>query len=187
MPANTYPSFPPNMPPAGYPGMNPNYPNMSAGYPNVPAYPGSSDCNSGYPSYPSSDPFGGFPQDDFCSAHTSFSGDLFYPNGQKKYDSFHKHFFFENGTKAYDGTFFEKYFEHKFFSNIDKIYLKFCKDFTDTPSMRVASKRTMVSTRTCTIRTPQRPMMASLSERTTRTGSKWARAVPLANQACKCF
>ena len=43
---------------------------------------------------------------------TEFKDDVFYPNGKKKYDSFHKHFFFSNGNKAYDG-----FHNHAFYSD----------------------------------------------------------------------
>ena len=78
----------------GFPGSQPVYSNLA--HPSAPSY--SNDSYHGHHAH-----HGHNNQGLYSSIQKSFSDDFFYPNGSKKYESFHKHFYHENGTKAFDG------------------------------------------------------------------------------------
>ena len=111
-PPNSQPGYPGA--PAGYPAPGyPGYPNTQPGYPAAsgypaPGYPGYPNTQPGYPSYPNSQPgYGGF-----TPVQITFSSDSFFPNGNKKYDSFFKDFYLENGKKVFERMQKRLYYEN---------------------------------------------------------------------------
>jgi hypothetical protein len=76
------------------------------------------------------------------------SEDLFYSNGQKKYDSFQKHFYFPNGKMFYDGFHGRAFYENgnkawdgfhfdAFYSNGKRAFHSFFKEVFDIDGKKV--------------------------------------------------
>jgi len=105
------PQHQPSFPSHPQPGYQPQPYQQSYPQPGYQPQPFQPQPSFNQPSYP-----GSFSSQPVLQEYTD---DVYYPNGVKKYDSFHKHFFYENNNKAYGLHFFFK------FLNNFKIYFLF--------------------------------------------------------------